>query len=54
MEIAALSLQGAVIKIPQLIFAHNFAKNQRSLMQSSLLDLKINGMRDSMNITQLT
>jgi len=36
------------------IFVQNFSKNQWILMQSSLLDLKINGICDGMNITHLT
>jgi len=42
------------IKRSQLIFVCNFAKNQRILVQVSLLDLKMNGTCDVMNFTHLT
>ena len=38
----------------QLIFVCNFVKDQRILMQFSLLDLTMNDTGDSMNFTRLT
>jgi len=35
------------------VFIHNFIKNQQISMQSSLLDFKINGVCDGMNVTHL-
>jgi len=42
------------VKRSQLIFVRNFVKNQRILMQSSLIDLEMNDTCDSMNFTHLT
>jgi len=38
----------------QLIFVCNFVKNQRILMQFSLLELTMNDTCDSMNFTHIT
>jgi len=38
----------------QLIFICNFVKDQRILMQFSLIDLEINDTCDNMNFTHLT
>ena len=54
MKMSMLRLQGAEIKSPQLIFVHDFIKGQQILMQSSLLDLKIKGHVQYMDITHLT
>jgi len=40
-------------KRSQLIFVRNFVKNQRILMQISLLDLAMNDTRDGKNFTHL-
>jgi len=42
------------IKRSQLVLVCNFVKNQRFLMQFSLLDLEMNGTCDSMNVTYPT
>jgi len=42
------------IKRSQLIFACNFVKNQRILMQLSLINLEMNVTCNSMNATHLT
>jgi len=41
-------------KRSQLIFVCNFVKNQRILMQFSLLDLTMNDTREGVNFTHLT
>jgi len=41
-------------KQSQLIFVCNFVKNQRILMQFSLLELMMNDTSDGMNFTHLT
>jgi len=41
-------------KRSQLIFVCNFMKNQRILMQFSLLELTMNDTCDGMNFTHLT
>jgi len=42
------------IKRSQLIFVHNFIKNQWILMQFSLLDLEVSGIFDIINFTHFT
>jgi len=42
------------IKRSQVIFVCNFVKNQRILMQFSLIDLEMNGTCESMNFTHFT
>jgi len=42
------------IKRSQLVFVCNFVKNQRILMQFSLLDFKMNDTCGAMNFTHLT
>jgi len=41
-------------KRSQLIFVCNYVKNQRILMQFSLLGLTMNDTRDGMNLSHLT